>query len=99
MYQAININAGKWTKAFTVLSILFFLGHLYFLLGLAFMFGASLKLWATAIVLAGPLVTLMAVIFAVIKKVNRKALIINVAILSIYLLYWIPMLPKLNWEG
>jgi len=99
MESTVDINSSAWTKYFTIASIIFFFAHLYFILGLAFMFGASLESWAAIVVFLGPPLTLIAVIVSVYRPINRKSFITNSVILSIYLLYWISMLPKLSWEG
>jgi hypothetical protein len=90
---------GLWGRGLTVLSVLLFLFHAYVIVGFALMAGSHLLPAAVVLFFAGPIVCLLAVVVTAWNPIQKSAAMTNAVILFVYLLFWIPQIPYLKWEG
>jgi type II secretory pathway component PulM len=73
-----------------------FLGfHYYALWVLATTFAAGLVWWAGVLTVLGPPLALVAFVCSILKPRGRTALVINSVVLTVYLVIWIPLIPRL----
>ncbi len=94
----VGVPRHRWTRVATILSVVLFLFHAYAFLGLAFMYGTSLVPALSILSLAGPPMTVLAIVVSAWRPKDKKALLINSAIMIVYLIAWIPLLSKLEWS-
>ena len=96
-------HAGRkstgWRHYVTASAVLLFLFHAYVLWGFAHMAGSHLSPWATWLFVLGPISALAAASTAAWPPLQRPMLTVNVALLGIYLVFWLPQLRHLTWHG
>jgi hypothetical protein len=88
---------ATWSWILSSVNLALFAFHLYAIWVLAATFASGLIWWAAVLFLLGPPVCLLALIVAGLKPRQRTALILNSAVLLLYLIMWIPMLPHMRW--
>ena len=83
----------------TVASVALLLFHLCALWSMAATFASGLVWWANILLLAGPVVTLIALIRTIRKPARPIPAIANAFAALVYIVIWAQLLPKLEWRG
>jgi hypothetical protein len=91
-----KLKAGSYLTLSSVALLCF---HYYALWVLAATFAAGLVWWANVVLLAGPVVTVVALVYTVRTPVQRIAMVANVVAALVYAVIWARLISGLEWRG
>jgi hypothetical protein len=86
----------RWRRLVTTVNVALLGFHCYALWVLATTFAAGLVWWAGIPTVLGPPVGIGAFVFSILSPRSRAVFWINAAVVSVYLVIWIPLIPGLT---